>query len=118
MKKTFIAMLVIPLVVACSSAPQVSVIPMADGDYRAVAFAQSERQALEGSLAVAASTCRDREMRQLVTHVDTRFRGAWSSPRDRKDQAAQLAEYVSKPTFPSLEANDDFEVKLQFRCVS
>lgn len=101
----------------CASAPSVSVIPLEDGGFRAVSMGQNEQQALNGSLQVAQSTCRDRQQRHVVNNVETRFRGAWSHPRDRREQAEQLADYVSSPTFPSLEANDDYEVKLQFKCV-
>ncbi len=101
----------------CASAPSVSVLPLEDGSFRAVSVGQNEQQALNSSLQVAQSTCRDRRLQHVVSNVETRFRGAWSRPRDRREQAEQLADYVSAPTFPSLEANDDYEVKLQFKCV-
>ncbi|MCA1325632.1 hypothetical protein [Herbaspirillum sp. alder98] len=116
-KNLFAALACLLLVPGCSTAPQVSLIPQEDGAFRTVAFAPTEQLALDGSLAVAASTCRDRQQRHVVSGIDTRFRGAWSNPRDHKDQAEQLSAYVSAPTFPSLNANDDYEVKIQFRCV-
>lgn len=120
MNPTRIVLLSLPVVLAACSLtppPSVSLIPLEDGSYRTISIAQNEQQALAGSLQVAQSTCRELKLQHVVSSVDTRFRGAWSNPHDRQEQAAQLGAYVSSPTFPSLEANDDYEVKLKFKCV-
>ncbi len=96
--------------------PMVSVMPMEDGSYKAISTAENEQLALSGSLRSAESTCSDRHLHHLITSVNTRFRGMPARTEDPTQQAAALVRYVNAPTFPSLTANDDYEVKLQFIC--
>lgn len=112
------AALFIPLLLvsACSSAPVVSLMPMEDGSFKTISTAENEQAALNGALHTADSTCRDLKLRHLVTNVNTRFRGMPARSDDPMQQSTELARYVNTPTFPSLNANDDYEVKLQFKC--
>lgn len=117
MRKHSAALFIILLSIsACSSTPMVSVMPMEDGSFKTVATADTEPAALNSSLHIAESTCRERNLRHMIMNVNTRFRGMPARSADPMEQPAELARYVNSPTFPSLSANDDYEVKLQFRC--
>lgn len=92
-------------------------MPLEDGSYRGLAVAANETQALRGSLRLAESTCLERQLRHAVIRADTRFRGPPLRTAERRDLAAGLATYVNTPPFPWLDANDDYEADLHFKCV-
>ncbi|MBN9473195.1 MAG: hypothetical protein J0H72_04070 [Burkholderiales bacterium] len=117
-KMHFILSFPLCLLAACSSAPaKLSLLPLEDGSYRGVAIAASESQALNGSLGLATSTCLGLELRHVVADTQMRFRGPALRAAERRGLAAGLATYVSAPAFPSLDANDDYEIDIHFKCV-
>lgn len=117
-KASIVLSLPLCLLAACSSAPaKLSLLPLEDGSYRGIAIAAGEPQALNGSLGLAESTCLGLQLRHVVADAQTRFRGPPLRVAERRGLAAGLAAYVNAPAFPSLEANDDYEADIQFKCV-
>ena len=102
---------------ACTTAPVASLMPLEDGSYRSVAYSENEQQALGGSLQLAQSTCRERNLNHAVVSADTHFRGLPVRRAEPQETAAGLAAYVASPRFPSLTANDDYEAKVHFKCL-
>ncbi|MBB5391303.1 MULTISPECIES: hypothetical protein [unclassified Herbaspirillum] len=105
------------LVTACANAPVASLMPLEDGSYRSLAYSESEQQALGSSLKLAETTCRERNLRHAIVNADTRYRGLPLRRTEPQETAAELAAYVNSPRFPALDANDDYEVKVLFKCV-
>lgn len=108
--------LLIPLA-ACTTAPTVSLMPQEDGSFRSVATSENEQQALNSSLSLAESTCRERNLRHAVLNADSHYRGLPLRTAAPTRQEAELVAYANSPTFPSLTANDDYQVKVHFKCM-
>lgn len=106
------------MLAGCSSAPIISVVPGDDGSFNATVRAETEQLALDSAARSAGETCRASQQQHVVIDSQTRSLGLPARTEDPTEQAAALARYVSAPSFPSLAATDDFEARLQFRCIN
>lgn len=115
---TILTILAAGCLASCTSAPIVSVTPIDDGSFKTTVRAETEQLALDSAAKSARETCRALERQHVVIDSQTHSLGLPGRTEDPTQQAVELARYASATTFPSLSATDDFEARVQFKCVN
>lgn len=102
----------------CAATPKLgNVIPQAGGKYEVVTTGSSNDEALKSALFSAEATCKERQMRHIISSQSTSYKGLVSEDSNKAmDKAAEVLAAVTGSWIPTLSGDKDYQVKLGFSC--
>ncbi|MDO9144635.1 hypothetical protein [Rhodoferax sp.] len=102
----------------CAASPKMgNIIPQSGGKYQVITSGPSRDEALKSALFSAESTCKERNMRHIVSAQSTSYKGVVSEDANKTmDRAASLVAAVTGTWIPTLSDDEDYQMTLGFSC--
>ena len=107
------------ILTACASTKPANVMPLAGGQYKTTGLGAAQEDAQKAALDAAEETCAKRKMRHVVQNESTAYKGVVSEDTNRNlGTVSAVLSWTKFGGFPSLQADDDYQVTLTFTCES
>lgn len=102
----------------CAVSPKMgNIIPQAGGKYQVITNGASRDEALKSALFSAESTCKERDMRHIISAQSTNYKGMVSEDANKTmDRAASIVAAVTGTWIPTLSDDEDYQMTLDFSC--
>lgn len=119
MRKISFALVAVAVIFSgCASSPKMgNVIPQSGGKYEVMTTGESNDEAMKSALFSAESTCKQRNMRHVISSQSSAYKGMVSENANKTmDKAAEIVVMATGAWIPTLSSDDDYQVKLGFSC--
>ena len=102
----------------CAASPKMgNIIPQSGGKYQVITTGPSRDEALKSALFSAESTCKERNMRHIVSAQSTSYKGMVSEEANKTmNRAASIVGAVTGTWIPTLSEDEDYQMTLGFSC--
>lgn len=105
------------LLASCATEmPIANVVPKPNNLYDVQTSAATQDDAMQYALYSAAVTCRERNMRHVVTKQKTQYKGAVSENLNKSINRFAALASTTRRNVPTLSTDEDYVVSLEFTC--